>query len=159
MPPLSFGFPAGGLGNRRKVIVASGLIDCGIPFFLKSVICAGPHQKVAVKYVEWTSVEEKFAIFLGFCLDFCAALEVGGSAWKWGIGGPCSHRIATITDCFKSLNFAPITARPPMRPLRRTGCLRTSVDEKSGYANRYINSGASLLPEHRIRLCKSEIFA
>src|ERR1700675_1284752 len=92
MPPLSFGFPAGGLGNRRKVIVASGLIDCGIPFFLKSVICAGPHQKVAVKYVEWTSVEEKFAIFLGFCLDFCAALDVGGSAWKWGIGGPCRDR-------------------------------------------------------------------
>jgi hypothetical protein len=45
-------------------------------------------------------------------------------------GGPCTHRIANLSDCFKSLNFEPIPVKPPQRPPSKGGSLRTSMDAK-----------------------------
>ena len=38
--------------------------------------------------------------------------------------------LTVSADCSKLLSFAPITARPPMRPRRRSGCFQPSADIK-----------------------------
>jgi len=47
---------------------------------------------VAVKFVDWLSMDEQIPIFYGVFGFLPTSVEVGGSAWKWWNGGPCRDR-------------------------------------------------------------------
>jgi len=43
---------------------------------------------------------------------------------------PCTHRIHSVTYCFKYTKFRHCTRRPHSRPHRKGGCNRTSADDE-----------------------------
>jgi hypothetical protein len=68
--------------------------SCGGPrirSFEKS-LQKGPHQTVAVNFVEWTSVDVQTSIFTEVFGVLRVSVDAGGSAWKWINGGPCRDR-------------------------------------------------------------------
>jgi hypothetical protein len=51
--------------------------------------------------------------FFSVWLRSILSVDVGGSAWKWLNGGPCSHRIQHISICLYTIFSAQQLERPP----------------------------------------------
>jgi hypothetical protein len=64
--------------------------------------------------------------------------------------------LTVSADCSKLLSFAPITARPPMRPRRRSGCFQPSVGHQTtsqphakNFSTSLVHQESAEVPQHK----------